>query len=62
MNSDSPTLPAELLCSAFRCMDDPRVDAVFGPCADGGYYLIGVKKPPGRLVTDVHMSHPNRPA
>lgn len=58
MNSDSPTLPAELLCSAFRCMDDPRVDAVFGPCADGGYYLIGVKKPPGRLVTDVHMSTP----
>ena len=58
INSDSPTLPAELLCSAFRCMDDPRVDAVFGPCADGGYYLIGVKKPPGRLVTDVHMSTP----
>ncbi len=58
MNSDSPTLPAELLCSAFRRLDDPHVDAVFGPCADGGYYLIGVKKPPGRLVTGVHMSTP----
>ena len=58
INSDSPTLPAEFLCSAFQRLDNPRLDAVFGPCADGGYYLIGVKKPPGRLVTDVQMSTP----
>ena len=58
INSDSPTLPAELLCAAFQRLDDPQVDAVFGPCADGGYYLIGIKKPPGRLVTDVQMSTP----
>ena len=58
INSDSPTLPPDLLWSAFRRLDDPRVDAVFGPCADGGYYLIGVKRPPGRLVTDVQMSTP----
>ena len=58
INSDSPTLPAELLCTAFQRLDDPQVDAVFGPCTDGGYYLIGVKKPPGRLVTEVQMSTP----
>ena len=58
INSDSPTLPAELLCTAFQRLDDPQVDAVFGPCTDGGYYLIGVKKPPGRLVTEVRMSTP----
>ena len=58
INSDSPTLPADLLCAAFQRLDDPRVDAVFGPCADGGYYLIGIKKPPGRLVTGVQMSTP----
>ena len=58
INSDSPTLPPDLLCSAFRRLDDPCVDAVFGPCTDGGYYLIGVKRPPGRLVTDVQMSTP----
>lgn len=58
INSDSPTLPAELLCSAFRRLDDPRVGAVLGPCADGGYYLIGVKEAPGRLVTGVEMSTP----
>ena len=58
INSDSPTLPSELLRAAFHCLDDPQVDAVFGPCADGGYYLIGVKKAPGRLVTAVEMSTP----
>ena len=58
INSDSPTLPAELLCAAFQRLDSPQVDAVFGPCADGGYYLIGVKKPPGCLVTGVQMSTP----
>ena len=59
INSDSPTLPAELLCTAFRRLDNPQVDAVFGPCADGGYYLIGVKEAPGRLVTGVEMSTPS---
>ena len=58
INSDSPTLPAKLLCTAFRSLDDPQVDAVFGPCTDGGYYLIGVKEAPGRLVTEVQMSTP----
>ena len=59
INSDSPTLPPHLLCSAFQRLDDPQIDAVFGPCTDGGYYLIGVESPPGRLVTDVQMSTPN---
>ena len=58
INSDSPTLPPHLLGTAFHRLDDPHIDAVFGPCADGGYYLIGVKMPPGRLVTDVQMSTP----
>ena len=58
INSDSPTLPPRLFSSAFQSLDDPRIDAVLGPCADGGYYLIGVENPPGRLVTDVQMSTP----
>ncbi len=58
INSDSPTLPPRLFSSAFQSLDDPHIDAVFGPCADGGYYLIGVENPPGRLVTDVQMSTP----
>lgn len=56
MNSDSPTLPPHYLAQAFACLDDPETDVVLGPCADGGYYLIGWKRPYPRLVRDVPMS------
>lgn len=59
ISSDSPTLPAGLLYAAFQSLDEPQVDAVFGPCEDGGYYLVGVKEPPGRLTTGVQMSTPS---
>jgi len=29
---------------------------VLGPCDDGGYYLIGIKKPASRLLREVQMS------
>ena len=29
---------------------------VLGPCEDGGYYLIGMKKPAPRLLREVRMS------
>jgi rSAM/selenodomain-associated transferase 1 len=57
MNSDSPTLPPEYLSEAFRQLE--RADAVFGPCEDGGYYLVGLKAPQPRLLRDVQMSTPH---
>ncbi len=56
MNSDSPTLPPAYLDEAFNRLDDPDTDVVFGPCEDGGYYLIGWKRPHPRLVREVQMS------
>jgi hypothetical protein len=56
MNSDSPTLPAAFLEEAFTRLDDPDTDVVLGPCDDGGYYLIGWKRPQPRLVREVQMS------
>lgn len=56
MNSDSPTLPAAYLDEAFQRLDDPVTDVVLGPCEDGGYYLIGWKRPHPRLVREVEMS------
>ena len=32
---------------------------LIGPCEDGGYYLIGLKKPAPRLLRDVKMSTPD---
>jgi hypothetical protein len=54
MDSDSPTLPAEYLRQAFTALD--AADVVLGPCEDGGYYLIGLKRPAPRLTREVQMS------
>jgi len=55
MDSDSPTLPASYLSQAFHLLSD-GADVVLGPCDDGGYYLIGIKKPRPRLLREVQMS------
>lgn len=38
-NGDSPHLPASVLESAFLALAD--YELVFGPCDDGGFYLVG---------------------
>jgi rSAM/selenodomain-associated transferase 1 len=57
MNSDSPTMPPHYLHQAFAALDNPAVDVALGPTDDGGYYLIGLKRPCTRLF-DVKMSTP----
>ena len=42
IGSDIPDLPARIVDEAFRALDEN--DAVIGPAADGGYYLIGFKR------------------
>ena len=54
MDSDSPNLPPDYLVMAFEQLD--RADVVLGPTEDGGYYLIGMKKPNPHLLLDVQMS------
>jgi hypothetical protein len=56
MDSDSPTLPPEYLSQAFEKLQEN--DVVLGPTRDGGYYLIGMKKPHPHLL-EVQMSTPN---
>ena len=58
MDGDSPTLPVEILRQAFAALNDPGIDVVFGPCEDGGYYLIGLKQPNPALFRDIPMSTP----
>jgi uncharacterized protein len=56
MDSDSPTLPVAYVVEAFATLD--QADIVLGPCEDGGYYLIGLKRPAPRLLREVTMSTP----
>lgn len=55
MDSDSPTLPAACVEDAYARLDE-GADVVFGPCDDGGYYLVGVTRPQPRLLREVQMS------
>jgi len=57
MNSDGPTLPASYLTNAFERLRGDT-DVVLGPAADGGYYLIGLKRPTPHLLREVQMSTP----
>jgi uncharacterized protein len=54
MSSDSPTLPPAILADAFAALDDH--DVALGPTTDGGYYLIGLRAPQGRLFEEIAWS------
>lgn len=56
IDSDSPTLPSEFLQAAVSALAPPGDRMVLGPAEDGGYYLIGLKKPHRRLFEDVDWS------
>jgi rSAM/selenodomain-associated transferase 1 len=58
VNSDGPTLPLAYLAAAFEELDR-GADVVLGPSDDGGYYLIGLKRPAPRLLREVQMSTPH---
>lgn len=52
--TDVPTLPASSFGQAFSVLSDH--DLVLGPSLDGGYYLVGLKKPAPGLFTDMPWS------
>ncbi len=54
INSDSPTLPGAYLVKAYELLE--TADVVLGPCEDGGYYLIGLKRPTPEIILPVQMS------
>jgi rSAM/selenodomain-associated transferase 1 len=54
IDSDSPTLPVDCLRQAIDRLDE--ADVVLGPCEDGGYYLIGLKRPQPELFRDIAWS------
>ncbi len=56
LNSDSPTLPTALLIETAEALAQPGDRAVLGPSADGGYYLLGLKRRHARLFADVAWS------
>ncbi|HJT80693.1 MAG TPA: TIGR04282 family arsenosugar biosynthesis glycosyltransferase [Chthoniobacterales bacterium] len=56
INSDSPTVPAQSFAEAATELAKPGDRIVLGPSDDGGYYLIGLKKPHHRIFEDIDWS------
>jgi uncharacterized protein len=56
IDSDSPTVPAENFAEAAELLSTHEDRVVLGPSDDGGYYLIGVKKPDRRLFEQIDWS------
>jgi rSAM/selenodomain-associated transferase 1 len=54
MASDVPDLSKDIMNDAVSALDNH--DLVIGPCNDGGYYLIGMKKPRGELFKGISWS------
>ena len=56
VNADSPTLPTSILLQAVEALCAPGDRVVLGPACDGGYYLIGLKRPHPRLFEEIAWS------
>jgi len=56
INADSPTLPVGYLISAATALVAEGNRIVLGPATDGGYYLIGMRRPDESLFEDIAWS------
>jgi rSAM/selenodomain-associated transferase 1 len=59
LNADSPNLPTGLLLAAHTALTQPGDHVVMGPAEDGGYYLLGMKRPHAALFADIAWSTPH---
>lgn len=53
IGTDSPTLPASYIESAFEHLHEKTNSVVIGPTDDGGYYLIGMSRPEAKLFRNI---------
>jgi rSAM/selenodomain-associated transferase 1 len=56
IDSDSPTVSTENFAQAVKLLLRSGDRTVLGPCDDGGYYLIGLKKPHRKLFERIDWS------
>jgi hypothetical protein len=56
VDSDSPTLPMRYVAEAALTLATGEAEVVVGPCDDGGYYLIGVRRPHPELFERIPWS------
>jgi rSAM/selenodomain-associated transferase 1 len=55
---DTPQVTRDLIEDAAQSLVSGEADAVFGPAADGGFWLLGLRRPDRSLLAGVPMSVP----
>ena len=56
IGSDSPTLPFHCLQDSATLLKEAKDRMVIGPCWDGGYYLLGLRRAHTRLFENITWS------
>ena len=59
IDSDSPDLPKSIINESFGLLLSKQAEVVLGPCHDGGYYLVGLRKPYPELFRNIPWSTKN---
>lgn len=57
-DSDSPTVPLASIEQAYEWLSGQNRDVVLGPSADGGYYLVGLRRPTEEIFRNIPWSTP----
>lgn len=57
MDSDTPNLPSSYITDGLKSLK--KTDLVLGPCEDGGYYLIGLRKKMPQIFQGIPWSTSN---
>ena len=55
---DTPQVTAVMLDDAVGSLESGEADAVFGPAANGGFWLLGLRRPDRSLLAGVPMNAP----
>jgi len=58
IGSDCPAITTDILNQSYQHLSNGK-DAVLGPASDGGYYLIGLKKPNPYIFQDITWGEAN---
>jgi uncharacterized protein len=56
IGADTPQVTVDMLGEAVASLESGEADAVFGPSADGGFWLLGLRRPDRSLLAGVPMS------
>jgi hypothetical protein len=56
IGADTPQVTPDMIGDAVASLESGEADAVFGPSADGGFWLLGLRRPDRSLLAGVPMS------